>query len=145
MNIISLGTKNMFNWLIKRILSPKRLNELIETTWPTIEKLVSERSSDIVKATIHKTLEDPEIGEHVVQYTDAIYDRYLGKGGKLWASIGGRQKGLNAAMDKVNPMNALDQLVDEDGNFSIAGAIKGYLRGAFTQNPSNQERGSEVF
>lgn len=84
-----------------------------------------------VKNMIHNLLEDEDIAKHLSMYTDAFYQRYSKM---FWGSIGGRQKGLNyavnAELEKVNP---LANIFDDEGNISLSAIAKGFLRGDFKQ------------
>ena len=81
--------------------------------------------TEALKDSIKEILEDEEIAQGVVSYTDGIYNRYLGKSGKLWGTLGGVQKGVNYAIqgevDKANPLTAL---LNEEEGFNIAGIFK---------------------
>jgi len=85
-----------------------------------------------MKDSIQDVLEDEEIAKMVIQYSDTIYNRYLGKSGKLWGTIGGVQKGLNFAVEgevgeQFNPFSNFL----EDGELSLSGLVKGFLSNAF--------------
>jgi hypothetical protein len=108
----------VFQWLWKRIFSEKNLGFLYEQVRP----LIVEDMTYLVKDTIQNVMEDEEVAEWVTKYGDGLYDRYSKK---FWGTIGGLQKGLNFSMQQENPLNILD----EDGNLSLSGIIKGVISG----------------
>jgi len=81
-------------------------------------------------------LTDEELGELVTKYGDALYTRYMQKFGGF---LGGSQKGINFAMDKVNP---LSQIIDEDGNLSLSGVVKLFLSGKLGSMVPNASQSS---
>ena len=125
----------ILDWIFKRLFTPKRVASLIKNNQVVI--------AEMMKSSIHDVLQDDEIAQHLIQYTDEVYNRYLGKSGKLWSSIGGAQKGINYAvqgeMDKLNPFQGF---MDADGEISLSGIVKGVLsqalRGKGTQQPQGQ-------
>lgn len=117
----------VWNWLFKRLFTPKRIAYLIKSN----QKAISEAMKD----SIQDVLEDEEIAKMIITTTDHIYARYLGKGGKLWATIGGVQKGLNyqveGEMEKLNPFS---NLIQEGEDISLSSIAKGFVRNLFTQS-----------
>jgi len=109
----------VWNWIFKRLFTPKRVASLIKNNQGEI--------TELMKDSIQHVLEDEEIASMVIQYTDTIYNRYLGKSGKLWSTVGGVQKGINSTiqgeMQQFNPLNAFL----EDGELSMSGLVKGIL------------------
>lgn len=123
--------KMVWNWIFKRLFTAKRVAYLIKNNQGEITELMKDSIQDV--------LEDEEIAGMVIQYTDGIYNRYLGKSGKLWSTIGGAQKGINYAidgeMDKLNPFKGF---LDEDGELSLSGIAKGILAQALRGTPGRQ-------
>ena len=114
----------VWNWVFKRLFTPERVVSLIKNNQIII--------SEVMKDSIQDVLEDEEIAKMVIQYSDTIYNRYLGKSGKLWGTIGGVQKGLNFAVEgevgeQFNPFSNFL----EDGELSLSGLVKGFLSNAF--------------
>jgi len=92
-----------------------------------------------MKDSIQDVLEDQEIAGMVIQYTDSIYNRYLGKSGKLWGTIGGAQKGLNYAIDgEMEKMNPFSGFLDGEGEISLSGIAKGILKQALSRQGRGQ-------
>ena len=125
----------MFDWLWNRLLSQKRIDAIVEKALPS----VLAKTSAIAKETAFNLMEDEDIALAVTEYGDALFDRYMQK---FYGSLGGKQKGLNYALDEVTG-GGLD-IFDEDGNPSIKkiiamGAQK-MLSGQFnkTQPPSRR-------
>jgi len=121
----------VWNWIFKRLFTPKRVGSLIKNNQVVI--------AEAMKDSIHDVLQDNDVAAHLIQYTDEIYNRYLGKSGKLWSTIGGVQKGVNYAvqgeMDQLNPFSGL---IDEDGEISLAGLVKGFLAKGFMKQGTQQ-------
>jgi len=115
----------VLDWIFKRLFTPKRVASLIKNNQVVIAEMMKDSVQDI--------LEDEEIASMVIQYTDQVYNRYLGQSGKLWGSIGGHQKGINATvqgeMDKLNPLAGL---IDGEGKLSLAGLVKGIFSQALS-------------
>jgi len=116
--------KMVWNWVFKRLFTPKRVASMIKNNQIVI--------SEMMKDSVQDVLEDEEIAGMVIQYSDTIYNRYLGKSGKLWSTIGGVQKGINYAVEgelgeQFNPFSNFL----EDGELSLAGLVKGFLSNAF--------------
>ena len=84
-----------------------------------VETRLTERSKDIAKETVISVLEDEDIAQGVVAYGDALFQRYSGK---FWSSIGGKQKGLNYAIQGATE-NALPDILDADGMPSLSKII----------------------
>jgi len=121
----------VWNWVFKRLFTPKRVASLIKNNQIVI--------SELMKDSIQDVLEDEEIAGMVIQYSDTIYSRYLGKSGKLWSTIGGVQKGINYAVEgeigqQFNPFSNFL----EDGELSLAGLVKGFLSNAFKNRGISQ-------
>jgi len=111
----------MFDWFWKRLFTTKRVGFLIEKAMPNIEIHIKEMA--------HNLLSDEELAEHITLYGDALFNRYAGK---FWGTIGGKQKGLNSAVDQeIQELNPLTHIFDDDGNISLSGIVKGFLRGEF--------------
>jgi len=109
----------VWNWIFKRLFTPKRVASMIKNNTPII--------ADAMKDSIQSVLEDEEIAGMLIQYTDEIYNRYLGKSGKLWSTIGGFQKGINSTIDgEMQQLNPFSQFL-EDGELSMSGLVKGIL------------------
>lgn len=121
------------NWVFKRLFTPKRIASVIKNNQVVI--------AEAMKESIHNVLEDEDVAAHLIQYTDEIYNRYLGKSGKLWSTIGGVQKGINYAVqgeaDKLNPFAAL---INEEGELSLAGLVKGVLSQALGGSRGTPQR-----
>lgn len=113
---------------MRTIFSDKTVAFLIEKAEPYL----AEKMSELAKETILNTLEDEEIAGAVIQYGDALYDRYQKK---FWGQIGGMQKGLNYAAEKANP---LAEIIDSEGNISLANIIRGVLSGGFKSAAAGQ-------
>jgi len=128
----------VWNWIFKRLFTPKRVASLIKNNTPVI--------AEAMKDSIQTVLEDEEIAGMLIQYTDEVYNRYLGKAGKLWATIGGVQKGINYAVQgEIQQLNPFSQFL-EDGELSMSGLVKGILSqalsGRFGAQQQPQGRGS---
>jgi len=109
----------VWNWIFKRLFTPKRVASLIKNNQGEIAELMKDSIQDV--------LEDQEIASMVIQYTDSIYNRYLGKSGKLWSTIGGSQKGLNYAIDgALEQQNPFKGFLEE-GEISLSSIAKGIL------------------
>lgn len=120
----------VWNWIFKRLFTPKRVAYLIKNNQGEI--------SELMKNSIQDVLEDEEIASMLIQYTDSIYNRYLGKSGKLWSTIGGAQKGVNYAIDgAIEQQNPFSGFL-EDGELSLSGIAKGILRQALSGRGSPQ-------
>jgi len=127
--------KMVWNWVFKRLFTPQRVASLIKNNTPTI--------AEAMKDSIQSVLEDEEIARGVIQYTDEIYNRYLGKSGKLWSTIGGVQKGINYAIEgEAEKLNPFSGLIGEDGEISLAGFVKGFLAQSFRGNSPQQRQGA---
>jgi len=111
----------VFDWFWKRVFTTKRVGFLIEKAMPNIEIHIKEMA--------HNLLSDEELAKHLTLYGDALYNRYSKM---FWGTIGGRQKGLNSAVEgEIQNLNPLTHIFDDDGNISLSGIIKGFLRGEF--------------
>jgi len=127
--------KMIWNWVFKRLFTPKRVGDLIKNNQVMI--------AEAMKDSIQDVLEDQEIASMLIQYTDQVYNRYLGKSGKLWSTIGGVQKGINYAMaEETDQLNPFAGLIDEDGELSLAGLVKGFLAKSFRGNSPQQRQRS---
>ena len=125
----------VLDWIFKRLFTPKRVASLIKNNQIVI--------AEAMKDSIQDVLEDEAIAGMVIQYTDQVYNRYLGKSGKLWSTIGGVQKGINYAVEgEAEKLNPFSGLIDEDGELSLAGLVKGFLAQSFKGNSPQQRQGS---
>jgi len=130
----------VWNWVFKRLFTPKRVASLIKNNQGEI--------SELMKNSIQDVLEDEEIAGMMIQYTDSIYNRYLGKSGKLWSTIGGAQKGINYAIDgALEQQNPFSGILDEGGELSLAGIAKSILAkalrgGSQGRSPQGSPQGS---
>ena len=125
----------VWNWVFKRLFTPKRVASLIKNNQGEIAELMKDSIQDV--------LEDQEIASMLVQYTDSIYNRYLGKSGKLWSTIGGSQKGLNYMIDgEMEKMNPFSGFVDGEGDISLSSIAKGILRQALSGTRQGSTQGS---
>jgi len=130
----------VWNWVFKRLFTPKRVASLIKNNQGEI--------TELMKDSIQGVLEDEEIAGMVIQYTDSIYNRYLGKSGKLWSTIGGAQKGINYAIDgALEQQNPFSGILDEGGELSLAGIAKSILAkalrgGSLGASPQGSPQGS---
>ncbi len=94
-----------------------------------------------MKDSIQDVLEDEEIAEMIITYTDTIYNRYLGKSGKFWSTIGGIQTKINYDAEKeIQQLNPLSGFIDDKGEISITGIIKGILGQARRGNIPQQQQ-----
>jgi len=124
----------VLNWIMKRVLTPKRVEYLIKSN----QKVISEAMKDSVQ----DLLEDQDIGLMVIAYTDQIYARYLGKGGKLWSTIGGVQGGINRQVDReMDKMNPFAGILDGGEELSLSSIAKGFLKNMFAQGLQAQNPG----
>ncbi len=124
----------VWNWIFKRLFTPKRVASLIKNNQGEITELMKDSIQDV--------LEDEEIASMVIQYTDTIYNRYLGKSGKLWSTVGGVQKGINSTIDgEMQQFNPLSAFL-EDGELSMSGLVKGILSQALSGTRQPQGQGS---
>lgn len=121
----------MFEWLWKRVFSEKNIGYLVQKAEPYMDSFIEDR----LKLAIVNVLSDEEIGAMVRDYGDALYQRYMQK---LGGFLGGKQKGLNFAIDKVNPMS---QILDEDGNISLSNIFRTFLSGRMGQILPNASQG----
>jgi len=120
----------VWNWIFKRLFTPKRVASLIKNNQGEI--------TEMMKDSIQGVLEDEEIASMVIQYTDSIYNRYLGQSGKLWSTVGGVQKGINSTIDgEMQQFNPLSAFL-EDGELSMSGLVKGILSQALRGRGSHQ-------
>jgi len=127
--------KMVWNWIFKRLFTPKRVASLIKNNTPII--------AEAMKDSIQSVLEDEAIAGMVIQYTDEVYNRYLGKSGKLWSTIGGVQKGINYAIEgEAEKLNPFSGLINAEGEISLAGLVKGFLAQSFKGNSPQQRQGS---
>lgn len=78
-----------------------------------------------VKGSIIRVLEDPDIAQGVTDYGDALFSRYFQK---VTGWIGGKQQGINRQVEAATPK--LD-ILDDEGNISLSGILKGFLSGQF--------------
>jgi len=124
----------VWNWIFKRLFTPRRVASLIKNNQVII--------AEAMKDSIQDVLEDNEIAGMIIQYTDHVYNRYLGKSGKLWSTIGGVQKGINYTIEEeTQKLNPFAGLIDEDGEISLAGLVKGFLAQTLKGNsPQQQQR-----
>lgn len=121
----------VWNWVFKRLFTPKRVASLIKNNQGEI--------AELMKNSIQDVLEDEEIAGMMIQYTDSIYNRYLGKSGKLWSTIGGAQKGINYAIDgALEQQNPFSGILDEGGELSLAGIAKSILAKALRGGPQGR-------
>jgi len=105
-----------FDWLFKRLFTKKR-----------IQYLTNQFKEEInLKHQVMDVLSDEEIAQNVIGYSDAIYDRYFGKSGKLWGSLGGIQKGINA-QNGDNGMPFDFSLLENLDNLSLASLVRIYM------------------
>ena len=131
----------VWNWIFKRLFTPKRVASMIKNNTPVI--------AEAMKESIQSVLEDEDIAGMLIQYTDELYNRYLGKSGKLWSTIGGVQKGINYAVEgEMQQLNPFSMFL-EDGELSMTGLVKGILSQALkggslgTQQQSQRLHGSD--
>lgn len=109
----------VFDWLWKRILSEKNLGYAYQKLRPV---LIHDMASNL-KESLKYLLEDEEVAAWLSDYGDEFVK---GRMHTFWSHIGGKQKGLNYAL---NPQNPLDNLVTEEGSINLAGIIKLVLSG----------------
>jgi len=123
----------VWNWIFKRLFTPTRVASLIKNNQVVI--------SEAMKDSIQDVLEDEDIALGVIQYTDVIYNRYLGKSGKFWSTIGGVQKGIGYTIEgEAEKLNPFAGLIDEDGEISLAGLVKGFLAQTLSKGNSPQQQ-----
>lgn len=126
----------VLDWIFKRLITPERVGDLIKNNQVVI--------TEALKDSIKEILEDEEIAQGVVMYTDGIYNRYLGKSGKLWGTLGGVQKGVNYAIQgEIDQKNPIAAFLNEDEGFNIAGIFKKVALNFLTpKQPGSGSRGS---
>jgi len=121
----------VWNWVFKRLFTPERVASLIKNNQGVVAMAMKDSIQDV--------LEDEEIAGMVIKYTDSVYNRYLGKSGKLWSTIGGNQKGINYAIDgALEQQNPFKGFLDEEGGISLSGIVKGILGQALRGAPGGQ-------
>jgi len=115
----------MFQWLWKRVFSDRNVGFLMQKAEPYMSKFIVER----VKEATFTLMEDEEFNAWLTHMGDAYYNRYMSK---FQGWIGGKQKGINfavdGAIDNANPLNAI---MDDEGNFSLSKAIRTFMSGSF--------------
>ena len=123
----------VWNWILKKIVSPERIIYLIKNN----QEVITENMKDIIQ----DVLEDQETTSMIIQYIDNIYNRYLGKSGKFWSTIGGYQRNLDYTMEKeIQQVNPLSGFIDDKGEISLSGIVKGILSQAVRGNISQQQQ-----
>lgn len=79
-----------------------------------------------VKDMIFDLMEDEEVGLAITTYGDALFERYKRK---VWGTLGGLQKGVNASLAPEKSLS----FMDDDGNISLSNIFKlamtGQLKG----------------
>jgi hypothetical protein len=122
----------VFDWLWDRILSPKRLDYLIDK--------LGDRAQDLAKETAISLMEDEDIAQGLTMYGDALYDRYSRK---FFGAIGGTQKGINYAIQGATE-GSLPPIFDDEGNISlkqiVAYGVQKALSGSFNVGSSSSKR-----
>lgn len=133
---INIGWDTFFmvwNWIFERLLTPERVTDLIKKNQPAI--------TSALKDSIVEVLEDEDIAKGIIAYTDGIYGRYLGKGGKLWSTIGGVQKGINTTIEgQAEQVNPLLGLFEGNTELSLSGLVKGVISKALSGNRGQQRQ-----
>jgi hypothetical protein len=109
----------VFDWLWKRILSEKNLGFAYQKLRPV---LIADMASNL-KMSLISVLEDEELAAALADYGDALVK---GRLQVVYSSLGGKQKGLNFALQGES---ILDQLVDEEGRPNLAGILKAVFSG----------------
>ena len=97
------------SWIIKRLITPKTLDYIIEIAKPKLQEQVNE----YMKEGFLDLLRDPDFIQDTTLVTDALYERYRRK---IIGTMGGLQKGLNSAQDSL--VEGTD-FFDNDGRLSI--------------------------
>ena len=122
----------MFNWLWKRVFSDKNVGFLIEKADPYVTKYMVSK----IKEATFILMEDPEFHSWLAAMGAMYYKRYMGK---INGWLGGKQKGINYAIDgAMENLNPLAGVIDDDGNFSLGNAIKMFMSGAFRGGGSSE-------
>lgn len=111
----------VFDRLFKRFFNPKRLGYLYQSIRPII---IADMASNL-KESLIILLEDEELAQGFADYGDALVK---GRLQVIYGSLGGKQKGLNFALQG---QNALDQFVDEEGRPKIAQILISLIMGRF--------------
>jgi hypothetical protein len=109
----------VFDWLWKRILSEKNLGYAYQKLRPVV---IADMASNL-KMSLISVLEDEELAAALADYGDALIK---GRMQIVYSSLGGKQKGLNYALQGES---ILDQLVDEEGRPNLAGILKAVFSG----------------
>lgn len=78
----------------------------------------------LAKEAVLDLLSDEEVAEFAAKYADALVDR---EKRRVFGAIGGMQKGINYATNSGKEPLELD-LFDDEGNFSLATAVKWFMR-----------------
>ncbi len=118
----------MFEWFWRKVFSEERVGYLIEKAKPFITNSIKVDVKDM----IFDLMEDEDIALGVKTYGDALFERYKKK---VWGTIGGLQKGVNAATLKGKQQLGI---LDDEGNISLgnimrmamSGQLKGLMSGA---------------
>jgi len=126
----------VWNWIFKRLFTEERVGYLIKKNEVVI--------SEVMKNSIIDILEDEEIALGIVQYTDQIYNRYMGKSGKLWGTLSGAQKGLNAMDITPGSGNPLVGILKGEETFSISGIFKQIALGFLTKQQPGTSPGPGI-
>jgi hypothetical protein len=121
----------VFDWLWKRVLSEKNLGYAYQKLRPV---LIADMASNLKKSLI-TVLEDEELAAALADYGDALVK---GRLQVVYSSLGGKQKGLNFALQGES---ILDNLVDEEGRPNLAGILKAVFSGGL-KNILGGTRGS---
>ncbi len=127
----------MFNWFWKRIFSAERIASIMDKVRPYVMDSINVNVKDL----IFNALEDEEIGLAVTTYGDLLFDRYKKK---VWGTIGGLQKGVNASLAPEQSLS----FMDAEGNISLSNIFKmamgGQLQGLLSggQSPSSSQPSS---
>ena len=115
--------QRLLDWILKRIFTEKRVGSLIEKATPYIRDSIK----PMVKDMVFDLMEDEDMSLAITTYGDALFERYKRK---VWGTIGGLQKGVNAVTLAANPKLSF---MDKDGNLSLGNifraAISGQLKG----------------
>jgi hypothetical protein len=109
----------VFDWLWKRVLSEKNLGYAYQKLRPVV---IADMASNL-KESLITVLEDEELAAALADYGDALVK---GRLQVVYSSLGGKQKGLNFALQGES---ILDQLVDEEGRPNLAGILKAVFSG----------------
>lgn len=109
----------MLDWIFKRLFTEKRVGSLMEKASPYIQNSINAMAKD----TVFNLMEDEDVSLAITTYGDALFARYKQK---VWGTIGGLQKGVNAVTLAANPKLSF---MDEDGNLSLGNLFKAYMSG----------------